>query len=140
MLNGFPILNIFPELLSFSFLAPMFLRLTLGAIAVNLGHLALTSEKERTKLFFEGFGISAKKEAAMVFGIIEIIGGILLIFGLYTQAAALLFVLIMFIEGYAEYKERALVQRTIVFYVLLFAIALSLLFTGAGAYSLDLPL
>lgn len=142
MLNGFPILNVFPNLLSLSFLAPMILRLALGLITINLGYLALKSERPRWNTFFEGFGIAKANSniAVTIFGLIEIIGGSALLLGLYTQVAALVFALINFIEMYAEYKDATLVKRNIVFYILLFVIAVSLLFTGAGAYSLDLPL
>lgn len=140
MLNGFPILNVFPELLSYSFLAPMILRLALGVITINLGYLALKSERARWNTFFQGFGISDSNTAVTIFGLIEIIGGATLVLGLYTQVAALVFALINFVEMYAEYKDATLVKRNIVFYILLFVIAVSLLFTGAGAYSLDLPL
>ncbi len=140
MLNGFPILNVFPDLLSLSFLAPMILRIALGVITINLGYLALRQERARWNTFFQGFGIAESNSAVTVFGLVEILGGVALVLGLYTQPAALIFAIINFVEMYAEYKESALVKRNIVFYILLFVIALSLLFTGAGAYSLDLPL
>jgi len=140
MVNGFAILNVFPELLSFSFLAPMILRIVLGVITLNLGLLKWKTERERWNLFFKGFGATESGVFVTLFALIEIIGGVALILGLYTQMAALIFAVIGFVEIYAEYKESALVKRNITFYILLFAIALSLLFTGAGAYSLDLPL
>ncbi len=140
MVNGFAILNVFPELLSFSFLAPMILRIVLGVITLNLGLLKWKTERERWNLFFKGFGATEPGAFITLFALIEIIGGVALILGLYTQMAALIFAVIGFVEIYAEYKESALVKRNITFYILLFAIALSLLFTGAGAYSLDLPL
>lgn len=140
MLNGLPILNVFPELLSYSFLAPMILRIALGVITINLGFLALRTERERWNIFFKGFGITNTNILVTVFAWIEIIGGAALVLGLYTQVAALVFALINFVEMYAEHKDATLVKRNIVFYILLFVISLSLLFTGAGAYSLDLPL
>jgi len=141
MLNGLPILNVFPDLLVLQRLAPFILRVVIGIIIINLGYLKFKSERPRWKLFFEGFG--ATKNANLftsMFGTIEIIGGIALVIGLYTQLAALVFSLLTFVEVYTEYKESALVKRNIVFYILLLAIAVSLLFTGAGAFALDLPL
>ena len=140
MLNGFPILNVFPDLLQLEALAPFILRVVLGVILINIGYLKFTSEKNRWNIFFEGFGLKPKHIFVSVFGLIEMIGGAALVVGLYTQLAALIFSLLTFVELFAEYKENVLVKRNIVFYVLLFAIALSLLFTGAGAFSLDLPL
>jgi len=141
MLNGFPIFNLFPDLLTLDRLAPLILRVVIGVIFINIGYLKFKSEGPRWKLFFEGFG--ARTHAGLlvtIFGTIEIIGGAALVVGLYTQLAALIFSLLTFVEIYTEYKEAALVKRNIVFYILLLAIAVSLLFTGAGAFSLDLPL
>ena len=140
MLNGFPILNVFPDLLMFDRLAPLILRVVIGLILADVGYLKFKGELARWKLFFEGFGIKGKDIFVKIFGFIEILGGMALILGLYTQAAALVIALITFIEAYAEYKDSALVKRNIVFYILLLAISISLLFTGAGSFSLDLPL
>ena len=42
-----PILNPFPELLAFGFLAPFILRLLAGLIFIDLGVLKLRSERQR---------------------------------------------------------------------------------------------
>jgi putative oxidoreductase len=140
MLHGFPILNVFPDLLIFDRLAPLILRVVLGLILADVGYLKFKSEKARWKIFFEGFGLNGKDIFVKIFGCIEILGGVALIFGFYTQISALVIALITFIEAYAEYKDSSLVKRNLVFYILLLAISISLLFTGAGAFSLDLPL
>lgn len=61
-------------------------------------------------------------------------------FGFYTQIAALILALITFAETYIEYKEPVILKRNFVFYILLLAISLSPLFSGAGAFAIDLPL
>ena len=88
----------------------------------------------------EALGFRHNSEAVKILGVLEIISGAMILVGLYTQIVALVLALLIFIELYAEYKESSLVKRDIVFYILIFAISLSLLFTGAGAFSLDLPL
>jgi len=88
----------------------------------------------------EAFGFKHRSELVKALGFVEIVSGVMLILGFYTQIAALVLAILAFIELFAEQKESALVKRDIVFYVFIFAIALSLLFTGAGAFSLDLPL
>ena len=60
--------------------------------------------------------------------------------GLWTQIAALAFVIFTTIELYIEWQAREILRRDIVFYLLIFAISLSLLLTGAGAYAIDIPL
>jgi len=133
-------LNPFPELLSYALLAPLFLRVVLGMIFINLGYLKLKAEKANWVLLFE----TAKWRPASfwvgLFAIIEIIGGITLVAGIYTQIAALVFVAISLLEMKLEKTEPVLLKRNFVFYLLLFAISLSLLFSGAGAFSFDLPL
>lgn len=133
-------LNTFPELLTFSLLAPLILRATIGFIILNLGYLKLTKEKVRWEASFEALGIRQKDLVLKIFALIEIIGGLALILGAYTQIAALVFVIIIFIELFIEQKEETLLVRDITFYLLMFAIALSLLFSGAGFFAFDLPL
>lgn len=140
MLQGLPILNPFPDLLILGSLAPFILRFVLGIIAVNSGILKTKDEKAR---WIETLRIAHIPEAGLVvvaLGIIEIITGAMLIVGLYTQVAALIYGIIALICLYAEYRDSALVKRDLVFYVLIVSISLSLLLSGAGSFSLDLPL
>lgn len=140
MLNGLPILNTFPDLLALEPLAPFILRIVLGVILMNTGYLKWKKEESRWKLFIEAFGLKHRSEFVKVLGSLEFIAGFGVFIGLYTQLCALILVLVTGVELYAENKESSLVKRDIVFYTLIFAISLSLLFTGAGAFSLDLPL
>jgi uncharacterized membrane protein YphA (DoxX/SURF4 family) len=134
-------LNPFPELLTYGLLSPFILRVTLGLILANLGYLKLTKEKASWEVIFKMMGLSKQKElATIIVGIVEIVGGLALIAGFYTQIAALVFVFLNGIEMYIEYKNAMLIKRNIVFYILIFVIALSLLFSGAGFMAFDLPL
>ncbi|OHA88515.1 MAG: hypothetical protein A2653_01955 [Candidatus Zambryskibacteria bacterium RIFCSPHIGHO2_01_FULL_43_25] len=133
-------LNPFPELLAWSGLAPFVLRLALGFLFINLGFLKLTKEKARWESFFKIIRVGPADFLTKLFGFIEIIGGIALVIGLYTQIAALIFAILTFVEVYLEYKEESLLERTLPFYILIFAISLSLIFSGAGLLAFDLPL
>lgn len=133
-------LNTFPNLLSFSLLAPLILRVFLGLIFINLGYLELTSEKKRWSEFFETVHLKPAKMFVIVMGLFEIIGGFFLLAGFLTQMTALVFSIITFGEFYAEYREETLLKRDIIFYLLLFAISLSLLLSGAGLFAIDYPL
>ena len=134
------ILNTFPSLLSFSFLSPMILRLVLGFIALNLGFLKITSESELWRKLFETINFHPAGFFVKLLAAIETIGGILLLLGAYTQITAIVFALLFFCEAILEYRDDELERRSITFYILVFAIALSLVFSGAGAFALDLPL
>ena len=116
-------LNPFPDLLIYSTFAPFILRLVLGFVYLDLGILNFK-----------------KSGNIKLLGIVEIIGALMLFFGFYTQLAALLFIIIGGVSFYLEYKDESVMKRDIVFYLLVLAIAVSLLLSGAGAYAKDLPL
>lgn len=133
-------LNPFPELLTYGLAAPLILRVVVGFIFINLGLLAFKGEKERWVISLTTLNIPKPRIAVKIFGSIEFVGGVLLILGFYTQIATLVLALLTFAEAYIEYKDPSILKRNFVFYILIFAITLSLLFSGAGAFAIDLPL
>lgn len=133
-------LNPFPELLIYSMMGPFVLRVVLGLIFLDLGILKFKTEKNRWIASFEAIGLRPADTLVTLYGLLQVIGGVMLLVGFYTQIAALAFVIFTSIEIYLEWKEGALLKRNIVFYILLFVISLSLLLTGAGAFAFDLPL
>lgn len=133
-------LSVFPELLSYSDLAPFILRVVIGFIFIELGLLKFKGEKERWLASFDTLGLRPADFFVPLYGFLQVAGGFLLIIGLWTQAAALAFVVLTGIELYVEWKAKEILKRDMIFYLLLFVIALSLLFSGAGAFALDIPL
>lgn len=133
-------LNIFPELLNYSILAPFILRIIIGLIFVDLGVLKFKGERKRWIETFEALKLKPSDILVSIYGLIQIVGGVMLILGIWTQVAALVFALFTAIELSLEWTEGVILKRDIVFYVLLFSISLSLLLTGAGAFAIDLPL
>lgn len=133
-------LNPFPDLLSYSLLAPLILRLVVGLIFIDLGVLKFRSEKERWLASFDALHLRPADLFVNLYGFLQVAGGILLVVGLWTQLAALAFVIFTGIELYIEMTAREVLKRDLVFYLLVFTISLSLLFTGAGAFAFDIPL
>jgi uncharacterized membrane protein YphA (DoxX/SURF4 family) len=133
-------LNPFPELLNYALLAPLLLRVVVGLIFLDLGFLKFRSEKERWLASFDTLGLRPADLFVPLYGALQIIGGLMFIFGLYTQIAALFFVLSTGAELYIEWKAKDVLKRDMVFYLLIFVISFSLLLTGAGAFAFDLPL
>lgn len=133
-------LNPFPELLVFSLLGPFILRAVLGLILLDLGMLKFKGEKKRWIASFDALYIRPADLFVAAYGLLQIAGGFLLIIGLWTQVAALAFAVFSGIELYVEWKARDVLKRDLVFYMLVFAISLSLLLTGAGAFAFDIPL
>lgn len=133
-------LNTFPDLLTYSLLAPLILRAVAGLIFIDLGILLFKSEKESWLASLSVLKVPNPKIALRILGIIEIVSGAMLILGFYTQLTALVLALFTFAESYIEYKAPIILKRNFVFYVMLLAILISLLFSGAGAFAFDLPL
>ena len=110
------------------------------AFFINLGYLKFGREKNSWTNFFNLTFLKPANLWVKIFALIQIVGGLMLIAGFYTQITALVFVVITLVELGVEKREPALINRNFVFYLLLFAISLSLLFSGAGAFAVDLPL
>ncbi len=133
-------LNPFPELLMYSLLGPFILRVVVGLIFVDLGLLKFRGEKEGWLASFETLGLRPADLFLSLYALLQILGGLLLLVGLWTQIAALAFVIFTGIELYVEWQAREILKRDMVFYILIFTISLSLLLTGAGTYAIDIPL
>ena len=133
-------LNPFPELLVYSLLAPFILRLVAGYVFINLGILSFRSERGQWINSLRILRVPNPHIGVRVVGIIEMIGGALLIIGLWTQITAIVLAVLTFAEAYLEYRDPTILKRNIVFYVLLLGILLSLTLSSAGAFAIDLPL
>lgn len=119
-------LSIFPQIL---FLGPTIAPLILR-IVVSLFILLLAKERKN-------------KEYNYIY-IVNGIVGVVLFLGLYTQIAVILGLVLIKIDFYLNYwKSRSLTPISIEKYFLYFfagVILVSLLFTGPGGFSFDLPL
>jgi putative oxidoreductase len=133
-------LNPFPSLLIYSLFAPLILRVLAGLIFFNLGFVTLKGEKRSFINSLISLRIPNPELTAKAIAILEIVGGIMFILGFYTQVVALVLGFIILIESYVEFKESLILKRDLAFYVMLFGITISLLFSGAGAFAIDLPL
>jgi uncharacterized membrane protein YphA (DoxX/SURF4 family) len=131
--------NLFPDLFSFTILSPFILRVVAGFIFFNLGSLKLGREKAGWAASFSLLHIKPSGFFVGLLGIVEAIGGILLIIGAYTQITALILGVLALAELMIEYKEESILKRDFVFYLLLSAICASLLLTGAGLFAVDIP-
>jgi len=116
-------LNPFPELLYLSLLAPFLLRVLLGITFVYFGYERLSKTKTEKGL-----------------AVAKVLIGLLLVIGLFTQVASLLALCILGFRLVQKIRHKAFLTAGVNYYLILFVIALSLLFTGAGAWAFDLPL
>ena len=121
-------LSLFPSLLSYEQLAPFILRVVLGVTLAYFGY-----QKMRGKGGSSGSN-------SKIYGGAEILVAVFLIIGLWTQLAALLNAIILVIKLGFKIRDKAFLTGGINYYLLLLAMAVSVMLTGAGWFAFDLPL
>jgi uncharacterized membrane protein YidH (DUF202 family) len=118
-------LNIFPQLLDFGLVSPLLLRLALGLV-----------------MFFE-FNPFIKRNGNKIDNFINSLGmitSLLLIAGMYTQIVATISSLIYLKSIMSQIKRKQITTSSGILSIVLFVVSVSLVFSGAGFYSIDLPL
>ena len=114
-----------PLLVGYQQVVPLILRVVLGVTLVYFGYKKI-----------EGAGQSSGSNSR-VYGITEVVVGLFLVIGLFTQLAALINAFILVIKLAVKIKEGKFLSDGINYYILLLAIAISLLFLTSGALSVD---
>lgn len=133
-------LNTFGDLLTYGLVAPFILRVIIGLIFIGFGYVKAYGIKKDTVIEIPGY---KKDNLKIIFGIIaliETIAGIFLVIGLYTQISAIIVALLSLGAMVLKYNHRSAIKNSFLFYILAFAIAVSLVFSGAGFWAFDLPL
>jgi uncharacterized membrane protein YphA (DoxX/SURF4 family) len=133
-------LNVFPDLLSLSILAPTVIRLVVGIFLVVLGWKTITKKRLAFESYFQAKQYPLAAWLPWKLGMAEILVGIFIIIGFFTQVAALLAVYIFFTLMYIDDRKEKIFPYTATFYLVLVFVTLTLLITGAGAFAFDLPL
>lgn len=125
--NG-TMLSLFPSFFDYATIAVTVLRITISVIFITEGYARLPKKGVATTL------------CQKVMPIIELVGGIFLLAGLFTQAAAIILATVSIKKAYTEHKKESDEDQRVSFYVLLFIVSLSFLFLGPGLWSIDYPL
>ena len=133
-------LNTFPELLTYSTLGPFVLRAVAGLIFIDLGLLKFKAERSRWLTSLDTLKLRPAPYILNIYAAIQIVAGIMILIGIWTQIAAVVLAVITGIELIIEWKAHEILRRDFIFYLLIFTITLSLVLTGAGAFAVDLPL
>lgn len=133
--------SLFPHLLDYQMLGIFMIRATLGLIFVYFAYTKILYKRHEQIEFFEKLKMHPTKVFFWVVALIELVAGIGLTVGLYTQAAAIVTgVLMIFAFFIKHHRPTVLPHNTAEFYILLAVVSLALLFLGPGAFSFDLPL
>ncbi len=133
-------LNPFPELLDFRIIAPALIRIAVAVFFISFGWNKLTKEREHRQTFFESIGLRPAGVYVTLLGILQIIIGASLFVGALTQISAIVAATIAFVSYIIKKRHPEMLFSPAAIYALLFIMALSLVFSGAGFPAFDLPL
>jgi uncharacterized membrane protein YphA (DoxX/SURF4 family) len=118
--------SVFPELFNYSQLAPFILRV---ALALILAQTAFLSE------------VKSPDKKEKIIGIIKILSAIFILIGMLTQIAAMIIaILALFRAVDAKIKKIVIAPERKLLDSLIFVISISLILSGPGLFSIDLPL
>ena len=132
-------LSIFPELFTYALIAPFILRIGLGVYFISQG----IRHRKEDALAWDALWSEVKigsSPVAPILAKIQIVVGVLLFVGLYTQVAAILAVIFAGVEWHKRTRVASLPFQELWTTVMVIVIAVSLLFLGAGFLAFDLPL
>ncbi len=133
-------LNTFPTLLAFGLLAPFILRICIGLIMLDFGYSKISKLKSDKTVMFESLGMKPGIYYVYIFGLVEIVAGLALIAGFFTQIASLITFIICLLAILVKRRNSENVKSSYTTLILSMMIALSLIFSGAGFLAFDLPL
>jgi hypothetical protein len=120
-------LNPFPGFLDFALFAPVIIRVFLGIYFIISGLRIFNALRQGNNVAEEVSSFS------FGFALLFLLGGFSVFLGFYTQMGALMLIFSSILCSIKDKHNRTL-------YYILFAMALSLLFSGAGFLAFDLPL
>lgn len=132
-------LSIFPTLLSFGIIAPFLLRLTLGIIFIYISYFIIYKNRKSFFDYYKKNKYPLPEFITSFFGVLTAITGLFLLVGFLTQIDVLVSIYLL-ISLYLSDKEIKAFEFNNSFYWLAGVVSISLLFLGAGAFAIDLPL
>lgn len=133
-------LNIFPDLLTYGLVSATIVRLIVGFVLIKFGISTIsTHRKAAIKKLIEN-KYPSPETMVWILGFIKIITGAFLIFGFLTQVATLVAAYIFLNLLIIDDQEDEIFKQTDLFYLIMILLSVSLLFSGAGFFAMDLPL
>lgn len=132
-------LSVFPELFTYALVAPFILRITLGGYFLLLGLRRHKEDAFTWNSLWNNKSIGSLPIAPAL-AKAQIIIGLFLIVGLYTQIATLVALVFIWLEWFKRYRTAKPNFQELWSTIFVTAISLSLLFIGAGFLAFDLPL
>ena len=128
-------LSVFPGLLDYAQVAPLFLRVVLAIILSLMAYRSFRAKLGDAPLFSP-----ATFQGTAWIHLLELAAGVLLFVGLITQLAALATIIFMIIRWGTAKTEKTDSFSEKALYTIIAAAAVALMFFGAGFFAFDLPL
>jgi len=127
-------------LLNYHLAAPAIIRIVTALFFLVSGFQKCTSRREQYTNLSASFGLKPSLLFTLFVAAAEIVGGFLLLIGLFTQITSLVLLVIIVVAIFLKTQQPNILERSQLSYILLAAILCSLLLSGAGSFALDLPL
>ena len=120
-------------------IAPLVLRLALGAVFAYHGYDKYLKGVDGVGGFLSTLGFPMATTFAFALIVVELIGGIFIILGLFTHWVAKSFVIVSVVAFLTVHADKgfSIQNGGYEFIITLLAVSVSLMITGAGKYSLD---
>jgi len=119
-------LNPFPELLTFSLLAPFLIRVVLAVLFISSGYFEL----KKSNVSLSSYSTN----------ILKILGGLMLLIGFLTQIVSVVLSVVVLGTIIIKLRSKSYSRDDMSLRILMFIATISLLVSGAGAFAIDLPL
>ena len=133
-------LSVFPSLFTYALVVPFVFRIIVGAFFIYLAYATVNKDLKEKSAILENLKLKPGLFWLWIIIFIEIVGGVLLIAGLFTQVASLALSILIALNAIARWKNKKGVGFEASSILLLLVITLSLIFLGPGFYAFDLPL
>ena len=115
-------------------IATLVLRLLFGGLFIYYGYMKLDMYSQYAGMFPDYLGLGAKPTYILV-SCCELIGGILLVLGLFTRLAIIPIFIIMVVVYFVTHKKDVFTAKQLEFFYMFICILVFIL--GGGRYSLD---
>lgn len=132
-------LSIFPELFTYGIVAPFILRIAIGGFFIWQGIRRRKEEMTSWDALWVGKKIGSLPPSPIL-AKTQIVIGIFLLVGLYTQVAAILAGIFIWVEFRKKSQTARPSFQELWMNIIMTAVLVSLLFLGAGILAFDLPL
>jgi uncharacterized membrane protein YphA (DoxX/SURF4 family) len=132
-------LNIFPDLLSFSILVPVILRITVGLVFIYISYFVVYKSRQNFFDYYKNHNYPLPAVLTTFFGVLSSLTGLFFLIGFFTQVVALIAIYLL-VTLYLSDKEIKTFEFGKSFYLLVGIICFCLVISGAGIFAVDMPL